>query len=63
MTSLEKGILEYLKNNDRQDSVDITGHFKLVEPVLIALDNLQQSGKIERFQNVFGSYYKVMEDK
>lgn len=46
---LEDAIYEYIKNNDRVDSVDIVLHFKLrCDITLNSVVQLQKGNKIER---------------
>jgi hypothetical protein len=52
-------VLEHIKNNPRQDSVDICTHFKLRADITMgAINRLQQAGKIERVQPHVEAWYE-----
>jgi hypothetical protein len=58
-TWLDEAVLKYIKNNPRQDSVDICAYFKLRADITMgAIDRLQQAGKIERVQPCVEAWYE-----
>lgn len=56
---LDEAVLQYIKNNSHQNSVDVCAYFKLRADITMgAIGRLQEAGKIERVQLHVATWYE-----